>query len=67
MLASTPLPRKPFQNPFHLLFGRRLILMGYKGLICAVFYGVMASISTLFHATYPALNQTQIGLCFLGG
>ncbi|KAJ7933015.1 MFS general substrate transporter [Mycena leptocephala] len=31
----------------------------------SLFYGVMASISTLFHATYPALNQTQIGLCFL--
>ncbi|KAJ6536646.1 major facilitator superfamily domain-containing protein [Mycena sp. CBHHK59/15] len=60
------LPRKPFQNPLRLLLNPDiLILLGFNGLICAVFYGVVSSISTVFHAAYPALNETQIGLCFL--
>ncbi|KAF7365662.1 MFS domain-containing protein [Mycena venus] len=66
MSPSTPLPREPLQNPFRLLFTpTKLIFLGSKGLIYAVFYSVTASISTLFHATYPVLNQTQLGLCFL--
>ncbi|KAJ7466887.1 MFS general substrate transporter [Mycena latifolia] len=61
-----PLPRKPFQNPLRLLLNPDiLILLGFNGLICAVFYGVNASISTIFHAAYPSLNQTQLGLCFI--
>lgn len=31
----------------------------------AVFYGVLASISSLFARTYPFLSETDIGLCFL--
>ncbi|KAJ7502589.1 major facilitator superfamily domain-containing protein [Mycena galericulata] len=63
---TAKLPRKPFQNPLRLLLNPDiLILLSFNGLICAVFYGVTASISTIFHAAYPALNQTQLGLCFL--
>ncbi|KAJ7195657.1 MFS general substrate transporter [Mycena pura] len=63
---SAPRPRKPFQNPLRLLLNPDiLILLGFNGLVCAVFYGVNASISTIFHETYPMLNQTQLGLCFL--
>ena len=31
----------------------------------AIFYGVLASLSSLFSEVYPYLNQTEIGLCFL--
>ncbi|KAJ6594680.1 MFS general substrate transporter [Mycena capillaripes] len=63
---TVPLPRKPFQNPLRLLLNPDIvILLFFNGLICAVFYGVNASISTIFHQTYPSLSQTQIGLCFL--
>ncbi|KAJ7211081.1 MFS general substrate transporter [Mycena rebaudengoi] len=62
----TRLPRKPFQNPLRLLLNPDiLILLGFNGLICAVFYGVVASISTVFHEAYPWLSQTTVGLCFL--
>ena len=33
--------------------------------VIAVFYGVLASISSLFERTYPFLSETDIGLCFL--
>ena len=38
----------------------------FNATLYAVFYGVTASISTLFSDIYPFLNQTDIGLCFLG-
>ncbi|KAJ7671193.1 MFS general substrate transporter [Mycena rosella] len=64
--SRAPLPRKPFQNPLRLLLNADIfILLAFNGLICAVFYGVNASVSTIFHAAYPALNETQLGLCFL--
>ncbi|KAJ7140907.1 MFS general substrate transporter [Mycena epipterygia] len=65
--STVKLPRKPFQNPLRLLLLNPdiLILLGFNGLICSVFYGVTASISTIFHTAYPSLNQTQLGLCFL--
>ncbi|KAJ7765089.1 MFS general substrate transporter [Mycena maculata] len=64
--STEKLPRKPFQNPLRLLLNPDiLILLFFNGLVCAVFYGVTASISTIFHTAYPSLNQTQLGLCFL--
>ncbi|KAJ7090856.1 MFS general substrate transporter [Mycena belliarum] len=64
--VNVSLQRKSFQNPFRLLFNPDiLILLGFNGLVCAVYYGVTASISTIFHETYPALNQTQLGLCYI--
>ncbi|KAJ7121965.1 major facilitator superfamily domain-containing protein [Mycena crocata] len=60
------LPRKPFQNTLRLLLNLDiLILLAFNGVICAVFYGVNTSISTIFHGAYPSLNETQLGLCFL--
>ncbi|KAF5352633.1 hypothetical protein D9756_005998 [Leucocoprinus leucothites] len=58
-------PKKPFQNPLKL-FGKPdiVLLLLTNALICAVFYGVLASISTLFDQTY-GLDATRIGLCFL--
>ncbi|KAJ7162208.1 hypothetical protein C8R46DRAFT_1037463 [Mycena filopes] len=34
-------------------------------MVYAVVYGVTASISSLFHDTYPWLSETKLGLCFL--
>lgn len=58
-------PKKSFQNPFKLLAKPDIILLLIaNALICALFYGVLASISTLFNQTY-GLDATKIGLCFL--
>ncbi|KAJ7062025.1 MFS general substrate transporter [Mycena amicta] len=63
---TASLPRKPFQNPLLLLLNVDiLLLLFFNGIICAVFYGVNASVSTIFHDTYPSLSQTQLGLCYL--
>ncbi|KAF7325602.1 MFS domain-containing protein [Mycena kentingensis (nom. inval.)] len=59
-------PRQPFQNPLRLLLNVDiLLLLLFNGVICAVFYGVNASVSTNFHTAYPQLSETQLGLCFL--
>ena len=42
------------------------LMLLFNATLYAVFYGVTASISTLFSDIYPFLNQTDIGLCFLG-
>lgn len=53
-------------NPFRLLVNTDIIvLLVLNAIVCAVFYGFTATISTLFEATYPFLNETTIGLCFL--
>ncbi|KAF9460102.1 major facilitator superfamily domain-containing protein [Collybia nuda] len=60
-----PKPSLPW-NPFRLLIHFDIIiLLGLNAIICAVFYGFTATTSTLFEATYPFLNETTIGLCFL--
>lgn len=60
------IPKKPFQNPFKLFAKLDIVLLLIvNAIICAVFYGVIASISTLFTRTYPFLDETKIGLCFL--
>ncbi|THH33163.1 hypothetical protein EUX98_g1068 [Antrodiella citrinella] len=59
-------PRKPFINPLRLFFYPEVtLLLIFNGVVYAVFYGVTASISTLFKVVYPFLNETDIGLCFL--
>jgi hypothetical protein len=42
-----------------------VILLIFNALLYSVFYGVTASISSLFADVYPFLNQTDVGLCFL--
>lgn len=59
-------PKRPFQNPLRLfLYPDVSILLFFNAVLYAVFYGVTASISTLFSETYPFLDETAIGLCFL--
>ncbi|KAI0785014.1 major facilitator superfamily domain-containing protein [Abortiporus biennis] len=59
-----PFPK--FKNPFLLfLYPDITILLLFNGVVNAVFYGVVASISSLFNDIYPYLNETSIGLVFL--
>ncbi|KAK7695413.1 hypothetical protein QCA50_000049 [Cerrena zonata] len=63
---SKPPPSQPFANPLRLFLHLDVtILLFANGVIYAVFYGVTASISTLFKEVYPFLGETTIGLCFL--
>ena len=43
-----------------------MILLAANGIICSIYNGVIATISTLLGPAYPFLNETTIGLCFLG-
>lgn len=65
--VSTERPAKrPFQNPLRLfLYLDVNILLFFNAILYSVFYGITASISTLFSETYPFLTETDIGLCFL--
>ncbi|THH19063.1 hypothetical protein EW146_g2038 [Bondarzewia mesenterica] len=59
-------PPKPFSNPLLLFtYPDIVVLLIFNGILYAVFYGVTATISSLFEKDYPFLNQTDIGLCFL--
>ncbi|KAJ7502612.1 MFS general substrate transporter [Mycena galericulata] len=59
-------PRRQFQNPLRLLLQADvLLLLLINAVVYSVFYGVTASISTVFHTAYPQLNETELGLCFL--
>ncbi|KAF9532127.1 MFS general substrate transporter [Crepidotus variabilis] len=55
------------KNPFRIFLNVDVdILLGISALACAVFYGVLASISSLFVQFYPYLTEIDVGLCFLG-
>jgi hypothetical protein len=54
------------RNPFGLfLHPDILLLLAINAFSTAVFYTTNASISVLFSAAYPFLNETKIGLCFI--
>jgi predicted MFS family arabinose efflux permease len=57
---------KVFRNPFRLFLQPDiLLLLAINAIVFAVFYGINASISSLFSAAYTFLNETTIGLCYL--
>jgi hypothetical protein len=57
---------KVFRNPFRLFLQLDiLLLLALNAIVFAVFYGINASISSLFSAAYPFLDETKIGLCYL--
>ncbi|KAI8981383.1 MFS general substrate transporter [Trametes punicea] len=63
---SDKAPRRGFANPLILFtYPDVSLLLFFNALVYAVFYGVTATISTLFQPTYPFLNETDTGLCFL--
>jgi len=58
--------KKAFASPLRLLtYPDVLLLLFYNGIVYSVFYGVTATTSTLFQKSYPFLNETDIGLCYL--
>ncbi|KIY69160.1 MFS general substrate transporter [Cylindrobasidium torrendii FP15055 ss-10] len=58
--------KKSFKNPI-LLFKEWDVdvLLVINGLYNALYYSVIATMSTLFKEYYPGLSETQIGLCYL--
>jgi prepilin signal peptidase PulO-like enzyme (type II secretory pathway) len=59
-------PKKAFANPLRLFtYPDVMLLLFYNGIFYSVFYGVAATISTLFQTSYPFLSETDIGLCYL--
>jgi hypothetical protein len=57
---------KVFRNPFRLFLQLDiLLLLALNAIVFAVFYGINASISSLFLAAYPFLDESKIGLCYL--
>lgn len=62
------IPTRPdnYQNPFRLFLQPDVSLMlVINGIMFTVFYGVLVPLSTLFATTYPFLNETTIGVCFM--
>jgi hypothetical protein len=58
---------KPPRNPFKFLMNVDvLLLLVLNSIICAIYYGFIASLPTLFTDAYPFLNSTTIGVCYLG-
>ncbi|KAJ7578603.1 MFS general substrate transporter [Mycena floridula] len=65
-LSSSTIPKARFRNPLLLLKNWDIVLLLFvNGVVAAVFFAVVASISTIFHETYPQLSETELGLCFL--
>ncbi|KAI0299116.1 MFS general substrate transporter [Multifurca ochricompacta] len=63
---NEPPPRKRFTNPlFMFTYPDVLVTLLLSGIYYAVFYGVTASLSTIFARVYPYLTERDIGLCFL--
>ena len=63
---TTRPPKQPFRNPLLLLkHWDVVLLLIVNGVANSLYYGVIASIATLFSDSYPSLNQTEIGLCYL--
>ena len=51
---------KVYRNPFRLFLQPDiLLLLALNAIVNAVFYGLNTSISTLFSAAYPFLNETK--------
>jgi len=59
-------PSPPFSNPLRILTYLDVMnLLVFNGIVYSIFYAVTTTISTLFQSTYPFLNETDTGLCFL--
>lgn len=55
-----------FINPFLLfIFPDVAVTLLFTGIVYAVNYTITASMASAFHATYPYLSETSLGLCYL--
>ncbi|KAE9393308.1 MFS general substrate transporter [Gymnopus androsaceus JB14] len=71
-IGTEPAPPRPtgkrfqMKNPFAILKNLDItLILLFNGVVCAVYYAVTATISTLFAEAYPFLSEIQVGLCFL--
>lgn len=59
-------PRRGFQNPFTLyLLPDVDVLLAISAIAFAILYAITTTLSTLFKESYPQLNETDLGLCYL--
>lgn len=59
-------PHKTLQNPLRIFLNLDVcLLLLYNSVINSIFYGIIASISSLFNEVYPYLSETDLGLVFL--
>jgi predicted MFS family arabinose efflux permease len=57
---------KPFQNPFVVFsYPDVVLILISNGIFNSVYYGVTATISSLFARNYPYLSETDLGLCYI--
>lgn len=64
-MAKLP-PSPPLSNPLWILTYLDVMnLLVFNGVLYSIFYAVTATISILFQTTYPFLNETETGLCYL--
>jgi predicted MFS family arabinose efflux permease len=64
--VAREIPAKVFRNPFRLfLQPDLLLLLALISIVFAIFYSIIASISSLFLVAYPFLTETEIGLFYL--
>jgi len=66
-ITTSPAPKANTpRNPFRLFLNPDVSLMlAINGIMFTVFYGILVPLSSLFVTTYPFLNQTTIGACFI--
>ena len=65
-IVSGRAPRPPLENPLRIFtYLDMLIPMFFNAILYSIFYAFIATLSTLFKSTYPHLNETEIGLCYL--
>jgi predicted MFS family arabinose efflux permease len=64
--SAARLQAKPPRNPLRLLKNADIILLLFlNSIVCAIYYGFITSLPTLFIAAYPFLYSTTIGTCYL--
>ena len=65
-IASDRPPRPLLKNPLRILiYLDVLVLLLFNAIQYAMFYAFITPLSTLSKSTYPHLNETEIGLCYL--
>jgi len=66
VIVSDRAPRPPLKNPLRILiYLDVLLLLLFNAIQYAIFYALIVTLSTLSKSTYPHLNETEIGLCYL--
>jgi multidrug resistance protein len=66
MGENSPTETQTTTNPFRLFTYADIVMtLTYTGVVYAVNYTITSTISSAFAVTYPYLNETHLGLCYL--